>query len=397
VQTLARSASKTQAAPASCEDGPPLADLEVVAQVQLAAPVVHVAVAKVRTRRDARIAVGLQDGSACCLSRAATLLWKKTVGTGPARVACADLDGDGVDEIIATATGEEVIAFRLDGSMLWQATCDGDAHLTHFVKTGDLDQDGSPEVVVGKESLYVFDCRGELRWRHLKIDLRKRKIVVTQAALADFTGDGSLEIACATRYPAQLWILDAQQRHVFTKGRLGKNADTCGQSVQLDAFDGNGDGKAEMYNAVVFGACRHQPSGHPDAAWKRNAATAITNVPAKRRGRSLVMATETGDLIRIHDWRNAWHVQLDAPALLLASSDSVTRSPVHIAAALQTGGLVIATAEGRRIAHFSQGTSVPTALLVSDLDGDGRPEFLLGREDGNVFVVREKRGPSGAR
>ena len=56
---------------------------------------------------------------------------------------------------------------------------------------------------------------------------------------------------------------------------------------------------------------------------------------------------------------------------------------------------MVVTAEGQPIARFSQGASVPTALLVSDLDRDGRPEFLLGREDGKVFIVREKREPSG--
>ena len=391
VRSLSAKAQATPETVAFDESVLNLPRVDVLAKARFGAPIAGIAVARAGEDGRADIVVALADGSICCLDETAKPRWQKHVGPGPASVACADLDGDGRDEVIATATTTTVAAFRADGSPLWSATCEGDEHPTQFVKAGDVDRDGESEIVVGKESLYLLDYQGKLRWRHLKIDLRNRKLVVVQAALADCTGDGRLEIACLTQFPAQLWLLDADRKHVFTKGRCGPDADTCGQSVQIDAFDGNGDGEAEIYNAVVFGVCRHLPTGRADKAWKRNAATAITHVPAER-GRSLVMATETGDLIRIRDWHNAWHVQLDAPASLLVCVDVTAGDPPQIAAALQTGALVLVSAEGKPLARFADGHSRPTALLAAGFGKAGRPRFMMGREDGLLVVLGKAGG-----
>jgi len=104
------------------------------------------------------------------------------------------------------------------------------------------------------------------------------------------------------------------------------------------------------------------------------------------------MATETGDLIRIRDWHNAWHVQFDAPAALLACTDALADTPSQIAAALQTGALVIVNAEGKPLARFVDGQSRPTALLATDLGKPGRSRFVMGREDGLLVVLGKAGG-----
>ena len=83
----------------------------------------------------------------------------------PAPVALGDIDGDGRAEIVATAHGGGVLAFRYDPGQgqfvrLWRSgTCDGSGGVTPDATGGnnkwggpsiyDLDDDGSPEIVYG--------------------------------------------------------------------------------------------------------------------------------------------------------------------------------------------------------------------------------------------------------
>ena len=81
---------------------------------------------------------------------------------GPAPVAepevsdihCADLDGDGLAEVIALRSNE-VLAVGADGSKHWRATTGGRAR---SVDSGDLTGDGVPEVIVAAEdeAFYVY-------------------------------------------------------------------------------------------------------------------------------------------------------------------------------------------------------------------------------------------------
>ena len=371
--------------------GPEWRPLQPAASTKLPAAAVSVAFAG-RKGGPGRVVAGLRDGSVVCLSDGLKPVWEAKAGKGPARVACADLDGDGADDVIAATSSDTVRAWRGDGKPLWTFRCIGDRkkpdrHPVQFVLAADLDKDGRPDVLVGKQSLYRLDASGKQRWRYLKIDLRKRRLVITQAALADFTGDGKLEIACATRFPAQLFILTSDLKPVFRKGRIDHGAtDTCGQSADLGAFDMDGDGKAEIYNAVVFGACRHLPTGRADRAWKRNAGRAVCPARYGKKGMGLVIASETGEIMLVtQDWRNKWHRQLDAPIERLTSTAGAP-GPPRIAAAMGTGHVAVLSAEGKPLARFSEGQARPTALRAGVLGG--KAAFLLAREDGGLFLLR---------
>ncbi|MCC7539773.1 MAG: VCBS repeat-containing protein [Deltaproteobacteria bacterium] len=88
---------------------------------------------------------------------------------GRASIAAGDLDGDGLPEIIALgapASGRSrVLAFAGDGELVWSSTDGGAAYSVAFDNgaptIADLDQDGSPEIVLGA---VVLDARGALVW-----------------------------------------------------------------------------------------------------------------------------------------------------------------------------------------------------------------------------------------
>jgi predicted Rdx family selenoprotein len=80
--------------------------------------------------------------------------------------AAADIDGDGVPEIVAAASAGGAIAFRADGSLLWKSTqADGttpwlESTQSVTVAIAHMDGDTSPEIVLGG---VVLDASGRLR------------------------------------------------------------------------------------------------------------------------------------------------------------------------------------------------------------------------------------------
>ena len=85
-----------------------------------------------------------------------TKLWEETGGQGVDDVWAADLDGDGIDEVIVGYNGSTGLhVFSADGKRLWKRTDMGNVwHVT----AGDLDGDGKPEVVTtsARGKVHVF-------------------------------------------------------------------------------------------------------------------------------------------------------------------------------------------------------------------------------------------------
>jgi hypothetical protein len=88
---------------------------------------------------------------------------------GRTSIAAGDLDGDGRAEIVAVAEPPtaRIYAFGPDGSLLWRSIRPGGAAyaVSGFTNgapaIADLDEDGSPEIVLGA---VVLDAAGVLRW-----------------------------------------------------------------------------------------------------------------------------------------------------------------------------------------------------------------------------------------
>ena len=79
-----------------------------------------------------------------------------------APLATGDIDGDGVPEILALATGgASVLAFEHDGVLKWQSPPLEAASQGAAPSLADLDADGRPEILVGRTAL---SAEGTLRW-----------------------------------------------------------------------------------------------------------------------------------------------------------------------------------------------------------------------------------------
>lgn len=113
--------------------------------------------------------------------------------------AIADLEGDGVPEIIAISHTKHLIALKPDGSLLWEGaevTMPASIKPTCYaVSVYDVDSDGSPEILAGFDA---FDAQGSRRFGVATNRFGTGPAVDLDGCVApiaaDLTGDGKLEM-----------------------------------------------------------------------------------------------------------------------------------------------------------------------------------------------------------
>jgi hypothetical protein len=122
-------------------------------------------------------------------------------------VVTADIDKDGQKEIVIAQSGGTVSAYRLDGSLKWQKLPSGGVGEFRGLLVADLDGNNSTlEVVVtraygSEKNTWVLDSSGNTRsgWPQLPLDNDNSNgyawgVYNANAAAADFNGDGRLEL-----------------------------------------------------------------------------------------------------------------------------------------------------------------------------------------------------------
>lgn len=119
---------------------------------------------------------------------------------GPLTV--AELDGDGVPEIIATSFSHYITVYKLDGGILWKF--DNNDTIISGPVVGDIDRDGKPEVVFGGDSsnngyfqagglINVLNANGQALYR-----IPIGETAWSSPVLADLQGNGTLDIVAGT-------------------------------------------------------------------------------------------------------------------------------------------------------------------------------------------------------
>lgn len=165
---------------------------------------------------------------------AITRAWVGTGGTGGGvgreLSHMVDVDGNGIMDLLAGNT-----AYDINGAIIWQnlALPDG------FTAVGDLDKDGSLEVVLVKGDVWLLDiATGQVEVGPVDIPLEDTR--GGPPTIADFDGDGWPEIGIAggsvyVVYENDLSIL-------WQHGTKDTSSAVTGSSV----FDFEGDGQAEV-------------------------------------------------------------------------------------------------------------------------------------------------------
>jgi hypothetical protein len=167
-----------------------------------------------------------------------TLLWTGANGNGGGQGQSlsyfVDLDGGGDQELLAGNT-----AYLTDGSVLWTAAGIGDG----FTATGDLDGDGTPEVVLVRNSIWALDgASGTVELGPVGIPGGYQGGPPT---IADFDGDGAPEVGVAG---GAAYVAYAPNFATGTFDELWQHTtkDTSSARTGSSLFDFEGDGRAEV-------------------------------------------------------------------------------------------------------------------------------------------------------
>ena len=151
--------------------------------------------------------------------------------------AAADLDGDGLGEVVISGSAEVVV---FDGSCAEVAswpTPDGGSGGPPTL--ADFDGDGEVEIgIASKYSYYVFETDGTVLWSAPIRDVSSHS---TGSAVFDFDGDGSAEVVFADEY--DLFVLDGLDGRV----RFLWTGHASGTGTELPIIaDVDDDGSAEI-------------------------------------------------------------------------------------------------------------------------------------------------------
>jgi len=177
------------------------------------------------------------------------ILWSSDLAGPTSEPALADLDGDGIAEIIVSGR-DGTFAFQHDGQLLWSNPLVTAYYTSQDLPFGgptvaNLDLDPEPEIAIASvnDALYVLDHEGNIEFSDpLGSDF------VTVPVLADLTGDGILDIVVAESWT--LKVIDYQNggtvvwsrelpdplTNLFGPGAFGSPA----------IADLDGDGRAEV-------------------------------------------------------------------------------------------------------------------------------------------------------
>ncbi len=169
-------------------------------------------------------------------SQAGDLLWKDEVEEAEWHddILVFDLDGDGKLEIIAT--GLTMTAYDCKGTMLWQRPCAGPEHGHGLRRTRIIrSSKGRFRIISGVDNrMACLSPDGNVEWE-------KTGVLGDSFVTADFNGDGWEEILTMKMARAELAAFDQEGQEILTT-----STDLNLSSPRLAAEDLNGDGKPEI-------------------------------------------------------------------------------------------------------------------------------------------------------
>jgi hypothetical protein len=280
----------------------------------------------------------------------------------PSSPAAADLDFDGIPEIVAASWNDSTVAvWHANGSMVPGWPRKGDAPFWSTPAIADIDRDGLPEIVVGSNTNRVY------AWKRNGAPLRgttgvlyaPQGNVVSSPAIADLNGDGVKEIVFGTS-AGHVYAIHADSSTVWdvSFGGLASSSPAIG-----DVIPGGG-------LEVVLGCAND----------------------------SVYVLTSTGQ--RAPGWPRPLELtpsngRVPSPALapLLAS---IGDPRVDVIACGFDGHLVAWDPTGAVLSGFSSvmlGAASEASPAVADLDGDGTYEILNGAEDRRLYAYHKDGTP----
>ncbi len=308
------------------------------------------------------VIAGSDSGQIRAFDGDGAVLWSiQTDGRAPINaLACADVDGDGRDEVIYGDNGARLGLLSAEGESLWEVTppkyrgIDSDVM---NITPADLDGDEVPEIVVGLRSWQyaAYDAAGELLWTNV-IYAHPATVCVAD----DFDGDGLPEFVGGNQY-YRLNLIDTDGSRIYRRDRFGPD-----QSAVASA-DVDDDDLPEIIMGTDLGELICFDGTNGKRLWTKNVGDRVTRiVPADINGdgaEEIVCAAESANVYAFTPGgERIWRTPLPGGVTDLRLLDGA--QPRFVAAA-GAAGVVILDSDGR-VTAVGQTDARTLSLALTD-------------------------------
>lgn len=247
---------------------------------------------------------------------------------------CADINDDGLTEVIVPSQSGQVYALDSRGKLIWTYKANGWAR---SVFVGDIDFDKHDEVIIGSEdsSVHIINSNGEARTVY-PVNNWARSV-----GCADINGDGLLEIivGCEDGY---VYAFD-QSGSMIWKSNIG----------------------ARVYSIFVFENVDHQKANIVVGSQTRNISLLDTD------GKEKVLFTAL------------------APIRCLSVADVDGDSNIEIIAGSEDWNIYAIDFSGN-VKWVFKARDIVRTITIEDIDHDGENEIIAGGMDDYIYIIDSK-------
>jgi outer membrane protein assembly factor BamB len=312
------------------------------------------------------------------------LLWTYETRGEVGSPTLADVDGDGMLDIIVISTDGFAYVLRGNGTLMWSFMYKlrGRRPINPGIFSSpvavDLIDDGFSEVVIPSIEglLYVLDKEGDVIWKYKVLRATNRIAEIeTTPVIADVNGDGNLDVVFAAsdgnvyaldgESGMELWHSDLRQyfkKLWFFKSELRHGINIISSPAMGDI---NGDGLLEIVIAP----------------------RSMGNL------RSKIFA------LRAYDGGLIWSYELEGfetdstPSLADLNGDGKIEVIIGSGESLDEGGdknlYVLSGEDGTLVWKYQAGGGLDSSPIITDVDSDGSSEIIIGSlADGSVYALK---------
>jgi hypothetical protein len=292
-----------------------------------------------------------------------------------------DLDGDGLDEIIAGSNKNTVWSIAADGHPRWKFSTEGRVTTT---TTANLEGGKQRYAIAGSEDckVYALTHDGALKWS-FELPYYKERGRVNLVFAADINGDGYDEVIAG----GQNWRYYALDRNGVELWHYESvHGSTAGAAADLD-----GDGKMETLCGTEY---YWWPCAGPDGAkrwsYSMKAPYATVALSANLHGkkeRAAVFGSKDGTLhVLDHAGKLQWTFSVGDEVTGAVALDLNGDGRDEIVASSMSFNVFALDGAGECLWRKNLGDSV-LCLTVADVNGDGKKEIVAGCEDGAIYAL----------
>jgi hypothetical protein len=308
----------------------------------------------------------------------------------------ADLDGDGLPEIVVGTADNQLYVLENDGNLAWRCEA-GD--VISAVALADWDADGRAEVVMASAdgAVSLLDDAGQPAWTFRTAgtaNLGLVQVALPCLAAYDLDQDEEIELLVGSR-DGQIYALDGDGSAALSVGRRARWSFQLGRPIlDIGAADVDGDGQLEVIPSPYRGGDLYLLENDGRLAWQQRTEGEIGLVQGgdvDGDGQAeVVLLSASWDLYVLEgDGQPVWHseamalsyahVPPDPGQMLVRDLDGDGRAEVTVVTVDPPVGVYVFRGDGSEAWSYLLGTSSSTSarLTAGDVDGDGDLEIAV--------------------